>query len=110
MPRLFTFALATSALTALPALAVERVEVLDTYADIAEAAYQDSRTSAKALQDAVAALVAGPSEEALQAAQAAWLAARVPYQQTEASRFGNAIVDDWQGKVNAWPLDERLID
>ena len=38
------------------------------------------------------------------------LAARVPYQQTEVFRFGNAIVDDWEGKVNAWPLDEGLID
>ncbi|OED41735.1 peptidase, partial [Chromatiales bacterium (ex Bugula neritina AB1)] len=38
------------------------------------------------------------------------LAARIPYQQTEVYRFGNAIVDDWEGKVNAWPLDEGLID
>ena len=30
--------------------------------------------------------------------------------QTEAFRFGNKIVDDWEGKVNAWPLDEGLID
>ena len=30
--------------------------------------------------------------------------------QTEGFRFGNAIVDDWEGKVNAWPLDEGLID
>ncbi len=34
----------------------------------------------------------------------------MPYQQTEVYRFGNAIVDDWEGKVNAWPLDEGLID
>ena len=34
----------------------------------------------------------------------------MPYQQTEAYRFGNAIVDEWEGKVNAWPLDEGLID
>jgi putative iron-regulated protein len=34
----------------------------------------------------------------------------VPYQQTEAFRFGNPIVDDWEGRVNAWPLDEGLID
>ncbi|MEX0311053.1 MAG: imelysin family protein, partial [Tateyamaria sp.] len=47
---------------------------------------------------------------ALQAAKAAWIAARVPYQQTEVYRFGNPIVDDWEGKVNAWPLDEGLID
>ena len=30
--------------------------------------------------------------------------------QTEVFRFGNSIVDDWEGKVNAWPLDEGLID
>jgi putative iron-regulated protein len=34
----------------------------------------------------------------------------VPYQQTEAYRFGNTIVDNWEGKVNSWPLDEGLID
>ena len=56
------------------------------------------------------ALIAAPSAEALQAARAAWLAARVPYQQTEVFRFGNPIVDEWEGKVNAWPLDEGLID
>ncbi|MDX9873804.1 MAG: imelysin family protein, partial [Spongiibacteraceae bacterium] len=25
-------------------------------------------------------------------------------------RFGNPVVDEWEGKVNAWPLDEGLID
>ncbi|MCZ7019266.1 imelysin family protein, partial [Salmonella enterica] len=23
---------------------------------------------------------------------------------------GNTIIDDWEGQVNAWPLDEGLID
>lgn len=55
-------------------------------------------------------LVSAPTAENLQTAKAAWFAARVPYQQTEVYRFGNAIVDDWEGKVNAWPLDEGLID
>ena len=90
--------------------AVTKAAVLDTYADIAEAKYADSLATAKTLQAAVEALVADPSAEALQAAKTAWLAARVPYQQTEVYRFGNAIVDDWEGKVNAWPLDEGLID
>jgi len=85
-------------------------DVLDTYADIAEANYADSLTAAQALQDAVNALIASPSAATMQAARAAWLEARVPYQQTEVFRFGNAIVDDWEGKVNAWPLDEGLID
>ncbi len=84
--------------------------VLTTYADIALAGYEDSLTTARALDAAVASLVASPGEATLGAARAAWLAARAPYQQTEVYRFGNAIVDDWEGRVNAWPLDEGLID
>ncbi|MEM9780647.1 MAG: imelysin family protein, partial [Pseudomonadota bacterium] len=95
---------------AAPAYAVEKADVLTNYADIAAAKYEDSLITAQRLQAAVDALVAEPSAEALQAARAAWIAARVPYQQTEVYRFGNAIVDDWEGKVNAWPLDEGLID
>lgn len=101
---------ATTALTALPVHAVEKADVLDTYADIAAAKYTDSVITAKGLQDAVDSFLAAPSDEALAAARAAWRAARVPYMQTEAYRFGNAIVDDWEGRVNAWPLDEGLID
>lgn len=95
---------------AAPALAATPEEVVQTYADIALAKYQDSLATAKSLQAAVEALVASPSEETLAAAKTAWLAARVPYQQTEVYRFGNSIVDDWEGRVNAWPLDEGLID
>ena len=85
-------------------------DVLTTYADIAHAGYEDSLITAKELQAAIDALVAQPSAETFGAAKSAWLAARAPYQQTEVYRFGNAIVDDWEGKVNAWPLDEGLID
>jgi len=108
-------AVATVALTAaafvLPAKAqTDPKAVIKTYADIAHAEYEDALTTAKALNTAVDALIAKPSQETLDAAKAAWKAARVPYQQTEVYRFGNAIVDDWEGKVNAWPLDEGLID
>jgi len=85
-------------------------EVLETYSNIAEATYEDSLISAKELKETVMALIAVPSEMNLQLVKNAWIAARVPYQQTEAYRFGNSIVDDWEGKVNAWPLDEGLID
>lgn len=106
---------ATAALTAaifvLPAKAEEDPKaILKTYSDIALADYGDALTTAKALDASVDALIAKPSQETLDAAKAAWKAARVPYQQTEAFRFGNAIVDDWEGRVNAWPLDEGLID
>ncbi|MCU0828810.1 MAG: peptidase [Tabrizicola sp.] len=103
-------ALALSTALAAPASAATPEEVTQTYADIALASYQDSLTTAEALQQAVAALIANPSDATLLDAREAWLAARVPYQQTEAFRFGNPIVDDWEGRVNAWPLDEGLID
>ena len=95
---------------ATPVLAVEKADVLTNYADIAAATYEDALITAQRLQRAVNAQVTEPSAENLQAAKAAWLAARVPYQQSEVFRFGNAIVDDWEGKVNAWPLDEGLMD
>ena len=104
--RLFSLLL----LTATPTLAASPQEVTEHYADLALATYEDSLTTATALQQAVAALTASPSDATLQAARDAWKAARVPYQQSEAFRFGNPIVDDWEGRVNSWPLDEGLID
>ncbi|GAB2186624.1 imelysin family protein [Roseibium sp. LAB1] len=102
--------LAASALFVTPALAAAPSDVLSTYGDIAQAKYADSLTTAKTLKTAIDKLVAEPTEANLEAARTAWKEARDPYQQTEAYRFGNAIVDDWEGKVNAWPLDEGLID
>ena len=96
--------------TALPAFADSPAQVVDTYANIAEATYGDSLTAARVLREALGTLVAQPSEETLAAARAAWIESRIPYQQSEAFRFGNPIVDDWEGRVNAWPLDEGLID
>jgi putative iron-regulated protein len=109
MTRFLAAVLISTALVS-PGFAAEPADVVTHYADIAAAKYADSLTTAKALQAAVAALIATPSEATLQAAKDAWLASRVPYQQTEVYRFGNAVVDDWEGKVNAWPLDEGLID
>jgi putative iron-regulated protein len=90
--------------------AVAPADVLKSYADVAQATYADSRITAEGLLTAVRNLVATPNDASLKAARAAWLASRVPYMQSEGFRFGNAIVDDWEGKVNAWPLDEGLID
>ena len=84
--------------------------VLETYADIALAGYEDALSGAEALDVAADALLASPSPVTLDAARAAYKAARPAYQQTEAFRFGNPVVDDWEGRVNAWPLDEGLID
>ena len=105
--------IALAALAVAPATADAQVntkDVLKTYADIAHAGYEDSLTAAETMKAAIDRFLASPNAKTLRAAKAAWLSARVPYQQTEVYRFGNAIVDDWEGKVNAWPLDEGLID
>jgi putative iron-regulated protein len=97
--------------SAMPAAArTDKSAVLDTYVRIAHAAYSDSLASAKTLRTTINAFLKAPSAAGLKAARTAWIAARVPYMQTEAYRFGNAIVDEWEGKVNSWPLDEGMID
>ncbi|SOE50925.1 Iron-regulated protein A precursor [plant metagenome] len=98
-------------LAATPAMSAPAPKaVVTTYADIALATYEDALSTAQTLDKAIDALIAKPSETTLTEARRAWLAARVPYQQSEAFRFGNPVVDDWEGKVNAWPLDEGMID
>ncbi len=90
--------------------AVSKDQVVEHYADLAHAVFADALTTAKDLDTSINTFLANPSEKGLADVQQAWLASRVPYQQTEVFRFGNAIVDDWEGQLNAWPLDEGLID
>lgn len=94
----------------MPAFADNSAAVVENYANIAQAKFEDSLTTVKALDSAITAFLAAPTQANLTIAKSAWIASRVPYQQTEVYRFGNAIVDDWEGRVNAWPLDEGLID
>nr|WP_229734561.1 imelysin family protein [Halopseudomonas salina] len=89
---------------------VDHQAVAAHYADMAHANYQDALKTARTLNEATDALIAEPTEENLAAAKQAWLQARVAYQQSEVFRFGNAVVDDWEGQMNAWPLDEGMID
>ncbi|TVU90819.1 imelysin family protein [Vreelandella titanicae] len=84
--------------------------VVKHYADLAYANYADALNAAQALNERIDELLANPTAETLSAAKQAWLQARVPYQQSEVFRFGNAVVDDWEGQLNAWPLDEGMID
>lgn len=95
--------------------------LLISYADMAHAAYKDSLETAKLLQTAVNTYVDTPTQANLDAAKAAYKAARQPYSQAEVFRFDEGFVtaddkralgsvDGWEGQVNAWPLDEALID
>ncbi|WP_246616440.1 imelysin family protein [Thaumasiovibrio subtropicus] len=90
--------------------AVTEKAVVEHYATLAHAVYADALATSKTLDGAIQQLLANPTDETLENAKQAWIASRVPYQQSEVFRFGNAIVDDWEGQLNAWPLDEGLID
>jgi putative iron-regulated protein len=90
--------------------------VLENYAAILYAGYDDSLTGAKSLQKALQPLLDGTATQSdLDAARKAWRSARVPYQQTEYGRFYNGPIDDpstgnLEGMINPWPLDEATID
>lgn len=109
-----TLALAT-ALGMPPALAAgpDTKAVLEQYASLVYANYEDTLNSAKALRQAVDTFLANPSVETQQAAQKAWRAAREFYGQTEAYRFYGGPIDDDngpEGRINAWPMDESYVD
>src|SRR5581483_11608158 len=84
--------------------------VVTNYAALVCAATKDSLAAARNLKTAVDVLLTKPSERSLNAAREAWLAARVPYDQTEAFRFYDGPIDQVEGKINAWPIDESYID
>ena len=90
-----------------------KTQIIENYAAIVYANYQDSYNSAQVLHDAIDDFVANPTDANLQSAKTAWLDAREPYGQTEAFRFGEGPIDDAdgpEGLLNAWPLDEGYID
>ena len=95
------------------------------FANIAHAMLEDSLFTAQSLQKRINVFLAQPSTKNLQLAREAYVLSRIPYQQSEVLRFdtenghvtegldregGPASVDDWEGQLNAWPLDEALID
>ena len=100
-----------------------REQIKANHVAIAYAAYSDSLTTAKQLQGTINAFLNDPTEATLANAKAAYKEARKPYQQSELMRWDTDItllsdtglegiksVDEWEGQVNAWPLDESLID
>jgi len=103
-------ALALMLSTSMAVAAVDERAVVANYANLAHAVYEDALITARQLQETTNAMLAAPGEGNLTAARQAWKQARVPYQQSEVFRFGNPVVDDWEGQLNAWPLDEGLID
>jgi putative iron-regulated protein len=84
--------------------------VVNHYAALVSATYDDSLREAEKLQTAVGSFLDQPSAVTLAAARAAWIATRKPYLQTEAFRFYEGPIDEIDGRLNAWPVDEAYID
>src|ERR1044072_4726091 len=90
-----------------------RQPVLETYAQIVLATYEDSIAAAREMDAAIDALLANPSEETLNAARERWRVPRIPYSYSEAFRFYAGPIDSDtgpEGQLNGWPLDENHID
>ena len=97
-------------------------DFLDFYADFAYKAFDDSLFEAKAFQSMVKDWsIAGTNKvdaAKLLAARKQWIRMRVPYLQTEITRFSSTPIDtealtggvEREGNVNAWPLTETSID
>ena len=92
----------------------DKEAAVETYADGVEAAYAASLESATAMDAAIEAFVADPTDANLEAAKQAWLAARDDYGLTEAFRFYGGPIDNEEdgpeGLINAWPMDEAYVD
>ena len=90
-------------------LRLERA-VSEHYALLAFQMYDDALRGARILLRDIESFLRAPSPEGLDAARRSWIEARKVYSQSEAFRFGNPNVDQWEGKVNAWPIDEGFLD
>ena len=93
---------------------VDNAAVVSTYSQIAYESYNQALIAAEAMDSAIRTFVGAPSFETMNAAKEAWLAARVPYLQTEVFRFYNGPIDNEEtgpeGLLNAWPMDEAYVD
>lgn len=87
--------------------------VVEHYATLVHANYEDTLNAAKAMQTAIKTFTTSPSQATLDTARKAWLDAREFYGLTEAFRFYGGPIDDDkgpEGQLNAWPMDESYVD
>jgi putative iron-regulated protein len=93
--------------------------IASAHVDDVALAYQQAARAARILRQAIGSLLESPTEARLAAARRAWLEARRPYLATEALRFYDGPIDGPGGaqrpagpesRLNAWPLNEAVID
>jgi putative iron-regulated protein len=93
--------------------------IASAYVDLVHAGYAQSHRAAQSLSQAIDQLLATPDDASLKKARDAWIAARRPYLTTESFRFYDGPIDGPEtatrpagpeGRINAWPLNEAVID
>ena len=98
---------------------IDAKPVVADYSKLVALTYLDALEGARMLNHALAALLENPSEETLKQARRAWIAARPAYLQSEAFRYYQGPIDQPasasqragpEPRLNAWPLNEAVID
>jgi putative iron-regulated protein len=87
-----------------------QTQVVRQYAVNLDANYKDAIGYIQTLNTVVSSFIQNPTQAGFVAAQQAWLAARPSYGQCEVSRFYGGPIDQAQGRMNEWPVDESFID
>ncbi len=81
--------------------------IIDDYVDrTVLATYEDLSDQANALQDAVEAFAEDPIQANLDAAAAAWIATREPWEASEGFLFGPVAFLGLDPSLDSWPLDQ----
>jgi putative iron-regulated protein len=113
--------LATTIITTTAMASQTNKAILHTYADLATSSYNQALSNAQGLQATLQAFANAPTKNTMEAAKQAWLQSRETYGVTEIFRLSAGPIDaedGWvadaygalEGQINAWPLDENMID
>lgn len=78
--------------------------------DVVIATYADLREKATALRVAVERLQTSKTQANLDAAKAAWIASRIPWEQSEAWLFGPVDSSGYDPALDTWPVNRTDLD
>ena len=95
-------------------LEVKKKEFVENYVNIVLSSYEDTLNKLYDLQLSIDTFVANPTDASFKEAKNNWIISREPYGQTESFRYYDGPIDGSEGEpegyINAWPMDEALID
>jgi putative iron-regulated protein len=80
------------------------------YIEQARDSYTRAGDAAQTLEHTIDAFLKDPTEPNLALARQSWVQARPSYLVTEVYRFFDSPIEEVEGRVNAWPMNEAAID